>query len=233
VQALRDVGFTVAAGQTVAVVGPTGAGKSTLAGLAVRLSDPDSGRILVDDVDVADLTQASLADTIAYVPQQAFIFDDTVRGNISLGAPFDDEDIWTALRLAQAEEFVGELPQGLDTRVGERGATLSGGQRQRLVLARSLVRRPLLIVLDDATSAIDPTVEQAILGGLRGALSSVTVLIVAHRLGTIELADEVVFLAPGPDGAGTIVARGRHDELMASRPDYRDLVTAYGRGARR
>jgi ABC-type multidrug transport system fused ATPase/permease subunit len=231
--ALGEIEFEIPAGRTLALVGATGSGKSTLAGLAVRLNDPDTGRLLIDDVALSDLSHAALVSAIANVPQTAFVFDDTVRGNLTLGEDFTDEQVWSALRLAQAEAFVHALPEGVQTRVGERGTTLSGGQRQRLVLARALIRRPRLIVLDDATSAIDPRIEQAILTGLRQELDDVTVLIVAYRLGTIALADEVLFLAPDPDGVGRIVARGTHQELMESEADYRDLVLAYNREAAR
>ena len=223
-QVLTDVSFEVAPGRTVAVVGATGAGKSTLAALLVRLVDPDRGGISYDGVDVRDLAPGALAEVAALVPQSAFLFDDTVRGNVTLGSDVLDEDVWAALRVAQAEGFVAALPAGLDTVVGERGTTLSGGQRQRLALARAVVRRPRLLVMDDATSAVDPSVERRILDGLRGGAGSVVV--VAYRRATIALADEVVFLEDG-----RIAGRGTHEELSESSPGYRDLVTAYARAA--
>lgn len=220
--ALRDVSFTVPAGDTVAVVGPTGSGKSTLTGLLVRLVDPAAGTVLLDGIDVRDLRQGGLAATAALVPQQAFLFDDTVRGNVTLGLEVPDEAVWEALRIAQADGFVAALPGGLNTRVGERGATLSGGQRQRLALARAMVRRPRLLVLDDATSSVDPQVETRILQGLRD--SAATVVVVAYRKATISLADEIVYLEHG-----RVVDRGGHAELLTRSVGYRNLVNAYER----
>ena len=221
---LREVSFALAPGRTVAIVGSTGAGKSTLTSLLVRLVDPATGEVLLDGTDVRGLARGELAASAALVPQQAFLFDDTVRGNLTLGADFPDEQVWAALRLAQAEGFVAALPDGLDTRVGERGTTLSGGQRQRLALARALVRRPRLLVMDDATSAVDPHVEQAILTSLREADLTSTVVVVAYRQATIALADEVVWLEDG-----RVAARGNHTELLAAVPAYADLVLAYAR----
>jgi ATP-binding cassette subfamily B protein len=221
---LRDVSFEVPAGRTVALVGPTGSGKSTIATLAARLVDPDEGTVYLDGVDVRRLSHAALSRTVALVPQVAFGFDDTVRANVALDRPgIDDEQIWQALRLAQADGFVAALKDGLDTFVGERGTSLSGGQRQRLTLARALAGRPRLLILDDATSAVDPRVEAAILAGLRGG-GQASILVVAYRRATIALADEVVYLE-----RGRVVARGRHEELLASVPGYANLVTAYER----
>ena len=221
---LQDVTFSVPSGRTVALVGPTGSGKSTIAALAARLVDPGTGTVCLDGVDVRDLTSAALAATVALVPQVPFVFDDTVRANVALDrAGVDDEAIREALILAQADRFVDRLPDGLDTPVGERGTSLSGGQRQRLTLARALAGRPRLLVLDDATSAVDPRVEAAILSALRGE-SAATVLVVAYRRATIALADEVVYIE-----RGRVVATGTHTELLARIPGYADLVTAYER----
>jgi ABC-type multidrug transport system fused ATPase/permease subunit len=222
VPVLREVTFDVPAGRTVAVVGPTGSGKSTLTTLVGRLVDPSHGDVRVDGVDVRDLRRGALADAVALVPQTTFVFDDTVRGNVTLGVDAGDEEVWEALGLAQADRFVRALPAGLDTMVGERGASLSGGQRQRLALARALVRKPRLLVMDDATSAVDPSVEQAILAGLRASSDGTSVLVVAYRRATIALADEVVFL-----DRGRVVARGTHDDLLSRVPGYVNLVTAY------
>jgi ABC-type multidrug transport system fused ATPase/permease subunit len=239
---LHDVSFSVPPGRTVALVGRTGSGKSTIASLAARLVDVDSGMVTLDGVDVRELSAQSLARTVALVPQVPFAFDDTVRANVSLdrtgigrdtkaggdaiddasGEAIDDAAVWAALRLAQADGFVARLPEGLDTELGERGTTLSGGQRQRLTLARALAGQPRLLVLDDATSAVDPRVEAAILSGLRSSYTSASILVVAYRRATIALADEVVYLEHG-----RVAARGSHAELLATVPAYANLVTAY------
>ncbi|MCU1613599.1 MAG: ABC-type multidrug transport system, ATPase and permease component [Frankiales bacterium] len=219
---LSGVTFDVPAGGTVAVVGPTGSGKSTLAGLLVRLVDPATGAVLLDGVDLRRLREGEASGQAAFVAQGTFLFDDTVRDNVTLGGGYDDDEVWAALRTAAADDFVGRLPDGLDTRIGERGATLSGGQRQRLALARAVIRRPRLLVLDDATSAVDPAVEARILDALRAAESPSTVVVVAYRQATIALADEVVWLENG-----RVLARGSHDELLADVPGYAALVRAY------
>ncbi|WP_343949998.1 ABC transporter ATP-binding protein [Nonomuraea longicatena] len=223
-EVLHDVSFEVAPGRTVALVGPTGSGKSTLAQLLVRLVDPDRGGVRLDEVDLRELSYGAVAGAAALVPQQTFLFDDTVRGNVTLGLDVPDEDVWTALRLAQADGFVDRLADGVDTRVGERGTSLSGGQRQRIALARAIVRRPRLLILDDATSSVDPQVEAKILFGLRDSAESSTTVVVAYRMATIALADEVVYLDKGRVGD-----RGTHEELLARCAGYRDLVTAYER----
>ena len=219
---LDGVTFDVPAGTTLAVVGPTGSGKSTLAGLLVRLVDPTDGHVVLDGVDLRGLREGQLSSAAAFVAQGAFLFDDTVRGNVTLGAPYSDEEVWTALRGAAADDFVADLPEGLDTRVGERGASLSGGQRQRLALARAVVRRPRLLVLDDATSAVDPAVEARILDALRDSDDPATVVVIAYRQATIALADEVLWLEQG-----RALARGTHAELLESVPGYAALVRAY------
>ncbi|MFL6137615.1 MAG: ABC transporter ATP-binding protein [Frankiaceae bacterium] len=225
--ALHDVTLDVPAGRTVAVVGPTGSGKSTLTTLLVRLVDPDDGAVLLDSTDLRDLAAGGVSSIAALVAQQTFLFDDTVRGNVTLGAEVPEEEVWAALAVAQADRFVQRLPEGLDSRIGERGTTLSGGQRQRLALARALVRRPRLLVLDDATSSVDPAVEQAILAGLRAAgrgAAPSSVVVIAYRRSTITLADEVVYVE-----RGRVLARGSHEELLVTTPGYRQLITAYER----
>ncbi len=219
---LADLGFVVEPGRTVAVVGATASGKSTLTTLLTRLVDPDEGSVRIDGVDVRDLRRGGLAEFVAVVPQTAFLFDDTVRGNVTLGADLPDDDVWAALRTAQADGFVAALPDGLNTRLGERGTSLSGGQRQRVSLARALVRRPRLLVLDDATSAVDPEVEARILQGLRTHGAGSTLVVVAYRKATIGLADEVVFLA-----GGRVADRGTHEQLLRRNADYARLVNAY------
>lgn len=220
---LDGVDFSVAPGRTVAVVGATASGKSTLTMLLSRLVDPDGGRILLDGTDLRDLARGELADAVATVPQTPFLFDDTVRGNVTLGADVSDEEVWAALRAAQADGFVAALPHGLDARLGERGTSLSGGQRQRISLARALVRRPRLLVLDDATSAVDPEVEARILAALRDETGAgPTLVVVAYRKATIALADEVVHLQDG-----RVADRGTHAELLRRSPAYANLVNAY------
>ncbi|WP_051274336.1 ABC transporter ATP-binding protein [Cellulomonas sp. URHD0024] len=223
---LRDVDLDVAPGRTVAVVGPTGSGKTTLVSLVSRLTDPTAGAVLVDGIDLREVRPTDLARHVALVSQTTFVFEDTVRGNVTLadagepGAP-DDEAVWDALRVARVDDVARALPGGLDAPLGERGANLSGGQRQRLALARALVSGPAVLILDDATSAVDPRIEQAILRGLRGGTGP-TVLLVAYRMSSVLLADEVVHI----DG-GRVVDRGTHEELLARDLGYRDLATAY------
>jgi ABC-type multidrug transport system fused ATPase/permease subunit len=224
--AIVDVTLDVSPGSTVALVGPTGSGKSTLTNLVMRLVDPDTGAVLLDGVDLREVRKGSVSDVAALVAQQTFMFDDSVRGNITLGAQHDDEAVWAALQVAQGAGFVDRLPDGLETHVGERGASLSGGQRQRIALARAVIREPQLLILDDATSAVDPSVEQAILGRLREASSGTTVLVVAYRMATILLADEVVYIEQG-----RVVDHGSHEQLLGRCAGYERLVTAYAREA--
>jgi ABC-type multidrug transport system fused ATPase/permease subunit len=219
---LQDVNFNVRGGSTVAIVGATASGKSTLTGLLLRLVDPDSGTIALDGVDLRDLGDGVLAHHVALVSQQAFLFDDTIGGNVALGADVPDSEVWEALAVSQGEGFVRALPKGLETRLGERGTSLSGGQRQRISLARALLKRPRLLVLDDATSAVDPEVEARILDELRRRTYDCTVVVVAYRKATISLADEVIYLRDGK-----VAAQGPHERLLEEYPDYSDLVNAY------
>lgn len=226
VEVLHAVTLDVDAGRTVALVGPTGSGKSTLANLLVRLVDPHTGEVSLDGHDLRTLRPGEIAASAALVFQQPFVFEDTIRDNVALGRTIGDDDVWAALEVAQGSGFVRALDGQLDAVIGERGTTLSGGQRQRLALARALVGRPRLLILDDATSAVDPEVERRILLGLRRADLASTVVVVAYRRATIELADEVVWME-----RGRVVDRGSHTELLARSPGYYDLITAYERDA--
>ncbi|HEY5942063.1 MAG TPA: ABC transporter ATP-binding protein [Solirubrobacterales bacterium] len=220
VPALEDVGLEVEAGKTVALVGPSGSGKTSLVALIARLYDPDQGEVLVDGADVRGVDVASLRSEIAFVADDSFLFTATVAENIAYARPKASiEEIEAAARRAQADEFIRSLPDGYETRVGERGLTLSGGQRQRVAIARALLADPRILILDDATSSVDATTEAAIKSGLREAMAGRTTFIIAHRLSTVSLADEIVVL----DG-GRIVDRGTHEELMEGCGFYREIA---------
>ncbi|WP_338072926.1 ABC transporter ATP-binding protein [Aeromicrobium phoceense] len=219
---LNDIAFPVPAGTVTAVVGATGSGKSTLTSLVTRLVDPDDGAVLIGGTDARRLSQQALTRAVALVPQSTFLFDDTVRANVVLDLDVPDERVWEVLRIVQADRFVSALPDALDTELGERGTSLSGGQRQRLALARALVRDPRVLVMDDATSALDPEVEQRILRALADRDGSPTTVVVAYRKATIALADEVVFLA-----GGRVADRGTDAQLRERSAAYRNLVDAY------
>ncbi|MFC4336420.1 ABC transporter ATP-binding protein [Salininema proteolyticum] len=221
--ALDDVSFTIEHGETVALVGATGSGKSTIAHLATRLVDPTRGRVELDGHDTLGLSHASLAESASLVTQIPFVFDDTVRHNITLEREgVTDRDVDEALAAAQADGFIADLAEGVDTELGERGTSLSGGQRQRLTIARALAGRPRLMILDDATSAVDPKVEAAILTGLKDSGQATSVLVVAYRRASISLADKVVFLKDG-----RVADIGTHTDLLERNGAYADLVTAY------
>ena len=216
---LQGVDLELEPGTTVALIGHTGAGKTTLASLVPRFYDVTAGRVTLDDVDVREMRLASLRRSIGVIAQDPFLFSATVRENIAFGAPdATDEAVEAAARAAQAHEFVERLPDGFDTLVGERGVTLSGGQRQRVAIARAPVLDPRFLILDDATASVDATTEARIRLGLREAMRGRTTIIIAHRLSTIALADEIVVL----DG-GRIAARGRHDDLIETSSVYREI----------
>ena len=216
---LEAINLEIPAGRTIALIGHTGSGKTTLTSLVPRFYEVTSGRVMVDGVDVRHVTLRSLRRAIGVISQDPFLFSATVRENIAFGrADIGDEEVERVARLAQAHEFVEQLPNGYDTVIGERGITLSGGQRQRLAIARALAVDPRILILDDATASVDATTEAKIRLGLREAKRGRTTLIIAHRLSTIALADEIVVL-----DSGRIVARGEHAELLETSSVYRDI----------
>jgi ABC-type multidrug transport system fused ATPase/permease subunit len=218
--ALRDVSLVVEAGTTVALVGPTASGKTTLVLLIPRLYDPTSGSVLVDGADVRTVDPGSLRRQIALVTDDPFLFSASVHDNIAYAKPdATREEVVTAAQRAQAHAFVTELPDGYDTTIGERGLTVSGGQRQRLAIARAILADPRILILDDATSSVDASTEQEIKRALAEVMRGRTTFVVAHRLSTITLADEVVVLEHGE-----ITARGSHDELLAESALYSEIV---------
>jgi len=218
--ALSDVDLHVEAGRTVALVGPSGAGKTSLVGLIARLYDPSEGAVLVDGADVREIDVGSLRSEIAFVADDSFLFTASVAENIAYARQgASREEVEAAARRAQADAFIEDLPDGYDTRVGERGLTLSGGQRQRVAIARALLADPRILILDDATSSVDASTEEAIKSGLGEVMAGRTTFIIAHRLSTVSLADEVVVL----DG-GRIVDHGSHEELLAGCGFYREIA---------
>jgi ABC-type multidrug transport system fused ATPase/permease subunit len=223
---LDGVTFTVAPGESVAIVGKTGEGKSVLSQLLVRLADPASGSVRVGGVDLREASPASLRWGVAIVFQESFLFAASVRENIALDSGANAAAVERAAAIAAADRVARALPDGFDTVVGERGHSLSGGERQRVALARALVREPRVLILDDATSAVDPSIEADILGALRRELHT-TLVVVAYRLSTIRLADRVIFLKDG-----RVRAEGTHADLLAGEPDYAAIIHAYEREAR-
>jgi ATP-binding cassette subfamily B protein len=216
---LDGVDLSLEPGKTVALIGQTGSGKTTLASLVPRFYDVSGGRVLVDGVDVRELRLASLRGAIGVIAQDPFLFSASVRDNIAFGRPqASDEEVERAARLAQAHEFIEQLPEGYETVIGERGVNLSGGQRQRLAIARALLMDPRILILDDATASVDATTEAQIRSGLEQAVRGRTTIVIAHRLSTIALADEIVVLEQG-----RIAARGRHGDLLSSSAVYREI----------
>jgi len=216
---LRDVDLDVAAGSTVALIGPTGCGKTTLTALIPRFYDVAAGRVTVDGADVRDVTLDSLRADVGIVSQDTFLFSTSVAENIAYGTPdATPDEIVRAARQAQAHDFICDLPDGYETRVGERGLTLSGGQRQRIAIARALLMNPRILILDDATASVDATTEAKIKLALREVMKGRTTLIIAHRLSTISLAEKIVVLE-----AGRIVAQGTHADLIEESDVYRQI----------
>jgi len=218
-EGLADVSLTVAPGTTMAIVGPSGAGKTTLVRLALRMIDPQAGRITLDGHDLRALTQASLRRAIALVPQDVALFNDTLAANIAFARPEATEaEVWAAAEAAELGDFIRNLPEGMATKVGERGLKLSGGERQRVGIARALLAEPRVLILDEATSALDSRTEAAIQATLRKARAGRTTLVVAHRLSIIADADEIVVLR-----RGKVVERGRHEALLEAGGEYAAL----------
>lgn len=221
-QALRDVSFTIEPGETVALVGRSGAGKTTTAHLLLRFWDPQEGRILLDGQELRQFKLDDLRANVGLVAQDTYLFNTTLRENLCLGRPgADDEEIVAATRLANAHQFAEALPDGYETPVGERGVQLSGGQRQRVAIARALLKDAPILVLDEATSHLDAENEHQVRGALDRLMAGRTTLVIAHRLSTIRNADRIVVL----DG-GTVAEQGTHHELLARGGVYAQLVSA-------
>ncbi len=216
---LTAIDLDVPAGRTIALIGPTGSGKTTLTQLIPRFYEATSGRVLIDGADVRDLRLDELRHAVGMVSQDPFLFSTSVRENIAYGRPeASDDEVRAAARMAQAEGFIDALPEGMDTVVGERGLTLSGGQRQRLAIARAIITDPRILILDEATASVDASTEREIQTALATVMEGRTTLVIAHRLSTLSLADELVVLE-----GGRIVARGTHDELYDSSEVYREI----------
>ncbi len=216
---LRDLHLDIPAGRTVALIGPTGSGKSTITQLIPRFYDPQQGRVLVDGADVREVALEDIRLAVGMVGQDPFLFSDTVRANIAFGRPdATDEQVREAARMAQAAAFIQRLPDGFDTVVGERGFTLSGGQRQRIAIARAILVDPRILVLDEATASVDASTEREISRALAAVMQGRTTIIIAHRLSTISLADEIILIDDG-----RVAARGPHAELYAGSALYREI----------
>lgn len=218
---LTDVNFTALPGQTIAIVGPSGAGKTTIANILPRFYDVTGGDVLIDGTDIRDVTLGSLRDAIGLVPQDTLLFNTTIKDNIRYGRlDATDEEIWAAVKSANAETFVKQLPNGIDTKVGDRGLVLSGGQRQRIAIARALLKNPAILILDEATSALDTESEKIVQDALDKLMVGRTSFVIAHRLSTIRSADQILVI-----NGGVIAERGTHDELMAKHGLYYELYT--------
>jgi subfamily B ATP-binding cassette protein MsbA len=218
-EVLRATSFTAPAGKTTALVGPSGAGKSTIFNVLTRLTDPQNGQALIGGVPVTDMALADLRDLFSVVSQDAALFDETLRENILLGrTDITDADLATVLDAAHVSDFLGQLPDGLDTLVGPRGSALSGGQRQRVAIARALLRDTPILLLDEATSALDAQSEAIVQAALERLSEGRTTLVIAHRLSTIRNADQIIVME-----AGQVVESGTHDELLALDQVYASL----------
>jgi ATP-binding cassette subfamily B protein len=217
---LKDISFVAEPGQTVALLGRTGSGKSSLVQLIPRFYDATSGRVTIDGVDVRDLDQAVLRRSVAVVLQETVLFSGTIRDNIRYGRPdAPDEEVIAAARAAQAHDFIMSFPDGYDTVIGQRGVNLSGGQKQRIAIARALLVQPTVLILDDSTSSVDLETEARIQAALQDLMRGRTVFVVAQRISSVIDADKILVL-----DAGQIVAEGTHHELLASSPVYREII---------
>jgi ATP-binding cassette subfamily B protein len=219
---LRSLSLTIEPGESVALVGPTGSGKSTVARLLPRFYDVDGGEVLLDGINVRDVRRQELRKAVGIVFEETFLFSSSVRDNVAFAdAEATQEQVERAARLAGAHDFIVDMPEGYDTEIGERGFSLSGGQRQRIAIARAILADPRVLILDDATSAVDPTKEHEIRDALSEVMANRTTIVIAHRPATIALADRVVLL-----DEGRIVASGTHSELLASSERYREVLAA-------
>jgi len=218
---LKDFSLTIHKGETVALVGQSGSGKSTLANLITRFYDVNKGDILIDDQNIKDVTKRSLRDLMGIVSQDSILFNDTIANNIKLGTQdATDAAVLEAAKIANADEFIQNLPEKYNTNIGDSGNTLSGGQKQRLSIARAVLKNPPIMILDEATSALDTESEQLVQIALEKMMQNRTSLVIAHRLSTIQKADTIVVLKKGK-----IVEQGKHEELLAKKGEYFKLVT--------
>lgn len=217
-KALKNISIDLAAGKTLAIIGRTGSGKTTLVNLLLRLYNSPRGQLLVDGIDINDIPLAVLRENIGYVPQDNFLFSDTIANNISFAGSYSSQEIEQAARLAQVYDNIIEFPNKFETMSGERGVTLSGGQKQRVSIARALIKNPRILILDDCLSAVDTQTEEKILQGLRGVMKGRTSIIISHRISTVEGADEIIVL-----DEGAIIERGSHEDLIRQDGLYRHL----------